>query len=165
MRKTDRLLFQLEVYRKEFVDIHDSPSVPDQEDKEEAKRNYTYDPLPALSNPPIGPNLLMHMFQNPEHADSEPVLYRKIPKKLHSRLEPCPVKGSAVGWGVHFKEGVNWVALFACGLTGFSCALAFAVAWSIARGDIQSGFAIGSFMVAFVGFCLGIARTEIQMGM
>lgn len=146
------------------MDIHDNPSVPDREDKEQAKQNYIYDPLPAHSNPPIGPNLLMHMFQHPEHADAEPVLYRKFPKKLRARLEPCPVKGSAIGWGVHFTEGVDWVALFAYGCIGFSCALVFSVAWSIARGDIQSGFAVGSFMLTFVGFCLGIARTEIQLG-
>lgn len=165
-RRVNSLDFvKFEVYRNEFVDIHDNPSVPDREDKEHAKQNYTYDPLPAHSNPPIGPNLLMHMFQHPEHADAEPVLYRKIPKKLHAKLEPCPVKGSAIGWGVHFTEGVDWVVLFAYGCIGFSSALVFAMAWSIARGDIQSGFAVGSFMVTFVGFCLGIARTEIQLGM
>ena len=91
-------------------------------------------------------------------------MYRKIPKKLRGRLEACRIKGSAVGWGVHFTEGVNWVALFSYGCVGFFCALVFAVAWSTARGDIQSGFAIGTFMVTFVGFCLGIARTEIQLG-
>lgn len=152
------------MYRKEFVDIHDSPSVPDRDNEEEARQNYVYDPLPARSNPPIGPNLLMHLFQHPEHADVQPVLYGKIPRKLRDRLEPCPVKGSAVGWGVHFTEGVDWVALFSYGCIGFSCSLIFAVAWSIARGDIQSGFAIGSFMVAFVGFCLGFAPTEIRLG-
>lgn len=146
------------------MDVRQNPSVPDRDDKEVAKQNYSYEPLPAQTIPPIGPNLLMHLFQHPDHADVEPVIYRKIPKKLRARLEACPVKGSAVGWGVHFTEGVNWVALFAYGCIGFSCALIFAVAWSIVRGDIQSGFAIGSFMVTFVGFCLGIARTEIQLG-
>lgn len=91
-------------------------------------------------------------------------MYRRIPKKLRAKLEPCPVKGSAVGWGVQFTEGVDWVALFACGLVGFLCALVFSAAWSIVRGDIQSGFAMGSFMVPFVIFCLGIAQTEIQLG-
>lgn len=91
-------------------------------------------------------------------------MYRKIPKKLRDTLQACPVKGSSVGWGVHFTEGVNWVALFSYGCIGFFFALIFAVAWSIARGDIQSGFAMGSFMVAFLVFCLGIAQTEVQFG-
>ena len=38
----------------------------------------------------------MHLFQHPEHADVEPVMYRKIPKKLRDRLQACPVKGSTV---------------------------------------------------------------------
>lgn len=163
-RMANSLPLQFEMYRNELVDVHDSPSVPDREDKDQARQNYIYHPLPAETNPPIGPNLLMHLFQHPEHADVEPTILRKIPKKLRTRLEACPVKGSAVGWGLQFTEGVNWVALFVYGCGGFVCALVFAVAWSLARGDIQSGFAIGSFLVAFVGFCLGIARTEIQLG-
>lgn len=150
------------MYKKELVDIHETPSVPDLEDMEEAGRNYSYDPLPAQTNPPIGSKLLMHLFQNPDHANFEPILYRKIPKKLRCRLEACPVKGSAVGWGVHFGEGINGRALFAYGCIGFFCALVFSVAWSMARDDIQSGFAIGGFIVTFLGFCLAIARLEIQ---
>lgn len=126
--------------------------------------NYIYNPLPAELNPPIGTNLLMHLYQNPEHADVEPVMYNKIPKKLRDKLQVCPVKGSAVGWGVHFTEGVDWLVLFSCGCVGFLFALVFSVAWSIARGDIQSGFAMGSFIVAFVIFCLGVAQTEVQLG-
>ncbi|KAK2598817.1 hypothetical protein N8I77_012204 [Diaporthe amygdali] len=155
---------KFEMYRNALVDIKESPSVPDLEDKQGAEENYSYQPLPAETNPPIGPNLLMHLFKHPEDADVELVIYRKIPKKLRDKLEACPLKGTAVGWGVHFTEGINWFALFTCGCIGFTGALVFAVAWSTARGDIQSGFAIGGFIVTFMLFCLGIARTEIELG-
>ncbi|KAG8157376.1 hypothetical protein KVR01_012760 [Diaporthe batatas] len=155
---------KFEVYKNELIDVHDCPSVPDRDDQDQAKMNYTYNPLPAELNPPIGTNLLMHLYQNPTHADVEPFMYRKIPKKLGDRLAACPDKGSAVGWGVRFTEGVDWSVLFCYGCVGFLFALVFAMAWSIARGDIQSGFAVGSFMVAFVIFCLGIAQTEVQLG-
>lgn len=146
------------------MDIHRSPSVPDREDNEEERHNYIYDPRPAKHNPPVGSNLLMHYFEHPEHADVGVDIYDKIPKKLRTRLEACPIKGSSVGWGVHFTEGVNWTILFAYGCVGFICALVFAVAWSTARADIQSGFAIAGFIVTFTLFCLGIARTEIALG-
>lgn len=126
--------------------------------------HYIYNPLPANPNPPIGANLLMHLFQNPTHADVEPIMHRRIPKKLRDRLEPCSVKGSAVGWGLQFVEGVDWVILFCYGCLGFFSALVLAVAWSIARADIQSGFAMGGFVVTFVIFCLGVAQTEVQLG-
>lgn len=105
----------------------------------------------------------MHLFEHPQHADVLPILFRKIPKKLHDKLEPCPVKGSAVGWGVQFVEGMDWFVVFVCGCVGFASALVLAVVWSAVRGDFQGGFAIAGFMLAFLGFCLGVARTEIGL--
>lgn len=148
---------QLETYRSLLVDVQESPSIPPDN---QVGHEYSNDPLPAETNPPIGPNLLMHLFEHPEDADVLPVLFRKIPKKLRSKLEPCPVKGSAVGWGVQFVEGMNWFVIFICGCVGFAWALIFAVAWSTVRGDIQGGFSIAGFMLAFLGFCLGVARME-----
>lgn len=113
--------------------------------------------------PPVGPNLLMHLFEHPEDAEVLPVLFRKIPKKLRDKLQACPRKGSAVGWGVQFVEGLNWFAVFVCGCVGFMAALLLAMVWSGVKHDVQGGFAIAGFLLAFLGFCLGIAKTEIQI--
>lgn len=125
-------------------------------------QDYSYDPVPAETNPPIGPNLLMHLFAHPEDAEVLPVLFRKIPKRLRDKLEPCPVKGSAVGWGVQFVEGIDWFVVFLCGCVGFTLAFIFAVVWSIIRRDIQGGFAIAAFMLAFLGFCFGVTQNDLS---
>ncbi|KUI53187.1 hypothetical protein VP1G_10526 [Cytospora mali] len=160
LRKVRSIDFvKFEMYKSQLVDIQTSPSIP----PETRTQDYTYDPLPAESNPPIGTNLLMHLFEHPDHAECEPVLYKKVPKKLDYRLEACPVKKTAIGWGVSFVEGLNWFTVFIYGCAGFASALVLAVVWSMIRGDIQGGFAIAGFMLAFIGFCMGIARIEIEM--
>lgn len=104
----------------------------------------------------------MHLFEHPEEAEVLPVLFRKVPKKMRGKLEPCPVKGSAVGWGVQFVEGMDWFVIFFFGCVGFASALVFAVVWSVVRGDIQGGFAIAGFMLAFLGFCFGVTQNDFS---
>lgn len=98
--------------------------------------HYTYDPIPAKTNPPIGPNLLTHLFEHPIDAEIVLVLYRKIPKKLHAKLQACPQKGSAVGWGIQLVEGLNFFVVFILGCLGFTVALILALTWSVVRKDI-----------------------------
>lgn len=152
---------QFETYKSQLVDVQTNPSVPPED---QAGRDYSYASSPAETSPPIGTDLLMHLFEHPECAEVLPVLFRKIPKKLHDKLEACPVKGSAIGWGVQFVEGMDWFVVFLCGCAGFFSALVMAVVWSTVRGDVQGGFAIAGFMLAFLGFCFGVARTEIVLG-
>ena len=124
---------------------------------------YTFKPMPADMIPPIGSNHLMHLFEQPEDAEVVPALYRKIPKKLRARLKACPRKGSSVGWGLQFVEGMNWVVVFIYGCAGFGLSPLAAVVWAVAKADVQGAFAIASFMIAFLLFCGGIARAEIHV--
>ncbi|TRX88915.1 hypothetical protein FHL15_010143 [Xylaria flabelliformis] len=105
---------KFEVFRNKLVDVRACPSLPT------ASNDYTYDPMPPDVIPPIGPNLLMHLFENPDHADVTLFLYKRFPKKMRAQLEACPTKGSSIGWGVEFVEGVNWYAVFVSGLLGFA---------------------------------------------
>jgi hypothetical protein len=105
----------------------------------------------------------MHLFEHPEDAEVIPVLHQKIPKKLRVRLEACPTKGSSVGWGLHFVEGLNWLVVFIYGSTGFAISLIAALIWVAVRDDVQGAFAIAGFMIAFLLFCGGIARADIQV--
>lgn len=148
------------MYQSQLVDIQKCPDIPTEV---QAHNAYSFDPIPAETNPPIGPNLLAHLLEHPGDAEILPVLFRKFPKKLRAKLKACPRKGSAVGWGIQFVEGLNWFIVFLCGCLGFTTALIMAIVWSVVRSDVQGGFAIAAFMLAFLGFCLGIARTEIQM--
>ncbi|QBZ55162.1 hypothetical protein PoMZ_00055 [Pyricularia oryzae] len=153
LRKVRSLKFvKFEVYQSELVDIQQCPSMPPN------LLDYLYEP--AESNPPVGPNLLMHLFEHPDHAEVLPVLFRRIPKKL-SRLQACQRTGSSVGWGIQIHEGLDWVALFYCGCVGFAACLITAVAWTVVRDDVQGGFAIASFMLAFLALCGGMVHSEV----
>jgi hypothetical protein len=117
---------------------------------------YMYEPMPPDAMPPIGPNMLMHLFENPDHADVTLFLYQRFPKKLRAQLEACPLKGSSIGWGIEFVEGVDWSAVFVTGCFGFLVCLVVAICWSAAKRDVQGGFGIASFLLTFLCFCIGI---------
>ncbi|KAI0529787.1 hypothetical protein GGR58DRAFT_290158 [Xylaria digitata] len=140
---------KFEVFRNKLADVRVCPSMPT------ASNEYAYDPMPPDAIPPIGPNLLMHLFENPDHADVTLFLYNRFPKKLRAQLEACPIKGSSIGWGIEFVEGVDWHIVFVTTCLGFLFCLIFAVAWAATKGDIQGGFGIASFLLAFVVFCSG----------
>ncbi len=148
------------MYRSHLVDVQAHPSLP----PPDAMRTlYTYEPMPADVVPPIGSNHLTHLLEHPEDAEVVPVLYRRIPKKLRARLEACPQKGSSVGWGLQFVEGMNWFVVFVYGCAGFGLALLSAVLWAVIRADVQGAFAIAGFIITFLLFCGGIARAEIHV--
>ncbi|CAM1510656.1 Fc.00g009910.m01.CDS01 [Cosmosporella sp. VM-42] len=156
LRKVTSIKFvKFEVYRRGLVDIHSCPSLPPD------RTEYEYDPMPADVVPPIGPNHLAHLFEFPDHADVVPILWNRVPRKLRAELVACPIKGSSVGWGLQFVEGVDWVVFFLYGCLGFAVCLLVALIWAVAKGDVQSGFAIGGFLLAFVMYCGSVAYSAI----
>jgi len=52
------------------------------------------------------------------------------------------------GWGVYVIEGPNWRAISWVGAVVMSASVVVAVAWSWGRGDVGTGFTVGSFVVA-----------------
>ncbi|KAK4661055.1 hypothetical protein QC762_124460 [Podospora pseudocomata] len=144
---------KLELYStQELVDICHSPSLPQDTDP------YVYNPQPAEHIPPVGANHLMHLFSHPSHAEPLPILFRRVPKKVDNPLKPCPINGVGLGWSLYLQEGMNWPAMLLYGCIGFGLSLFTAVVWAtlVSQGDVQGGFAIGGFMVAFLGFAGGV---------
>ncbi|CAP67444.1 uncharacterized protein PODANS_1_24470, partial [Podospora anserina S mat+] len=144
---------KLELYStQELVDICHSPSLPQDTD------SYVYNPQSAEHIPPIGANHLMHLFPHPSHAEPLPILFRRVPKKVENPLKPCPINGVGLGWGLYLQEGMNWPAMLLYGCIGFGLSLFTAVVWAtlVNQGDVQGGFAIGGFMLAFLGFAGGV---------
>jgi hypothetical protein len=135
------------LYHGQLVDIHNHNSIP----PEALKDEYDYQPMPAESMPPIGPNLLMHFFPHPDHAAARPVLLRSIPKRKRDKLEPCPIKGSSVGWGLDVVTGPNEVKIFLYGLLGCFLSMLFGIVWTVVMSDIQGGFGVAGFMFPFLG--------------
>ncbi|KAH7136839.1 hypothetical protein B0J13DRAFT_528343 [Dactylonectria estremocensis] len=141
--KLSDLDLSFELFRNELVNIRSSASMPG------AHTQAEYDYEPSDTDPPIGPNMLLHLFENPEHADVLPVLFRRFPKKKLRRLQACSRKGYSVGWGVQFVESFNGQAVFVCGCVGFCLCLFVSILWTVLKGDIQGGFGVGAFVLAF----------------
>jgi hypothetical protein len=109
--------------------------------------------MPADTIPPIGSNLLMHFFTHPEHAPSRPVMLPCIPKR-QDKLEPCPVRGTSVGWGIDITNGTDHLKLFILGLLACVVSLLFGVVWTVKMHDIQGGFGAARFVFALLGFAV-----------
>ncbi|KAK0716169.1 hypothetical protein B0H67DRAFT_470937, partial [Lasiosphaeris hirsuta] len=103
-----------------ITNIQSKPALPE---AAALRDDYHYEPMPCDTLPPVGPNVLMHFFEHPGHAEVVPVLYRRIPKKLRARLVVCPRAGSAVGWGMQLTEGPDPFLVFLCGCGAFAVAL------------------------------------------
>ncbi|KAK1985895.1 hypothetical protein LZ30DRAFT_335677 [Colletotrichum cereale] len=71
-------LVKFEMFRNRLVNISQFPFLP---------IGVEFDHEPADTEPPIGANLMMHLFENPDHADIFPVLFKRIPRKTRARLE------------------------------------------------------------------------------
>lgn len=118
--------------------------------------------MPAHLVPPVGPNMLVHFFENPTHASVLPDLYKRIPKKLRQKLTPCQVTGMSVGWGIEFVEGIDSFMFFIFGCALFLACLIVAVGWSAIKQDVQGGFGIGGFILAFMLFCGSIVHSALD---
>ena len=126
----------------------------------EAKRDeYVYEPYDLI--PPVGENLMAHLFYHPEHANEQAITCLRAPKKRKERLTVCPQHGTSVGWGIHLVEGwvVQRIWLLCLGLfiTG---SLAFGVCWTILKHDIQGAFAVAAWIIALVGLIAGCLQTS-----
>lgn len=104
----------------------------------------------------------MHLYSHPTHADVLPVLYPRVPRKLRSRLETCPQKFTAVGWGVHFVEGRNFFLLAQYCFLCFASMLIPAASWAAKEGGSATGFVIGGFLLTFMIFNAGLVSQEIE---
>lgn len=149
---------QFEMYKSELVDIRKTNDIPPETKKDE----YRYQPIPAEVIPPVGENHLMHLYDHPEDAEDTGVCLQKIPKKVRERLLVCPNRGTGLGWGLHFVEGLNWTKLWWLGLVGFLTSIAFGVSWSVVKDDIQGGFGVTACMMVMLTFTIGILQAAFE---
>jgi hypothetical protein len=143
----------------QILETNSVESVPPRGFQEE----YDFDPMPAETIPPIASNSMVHLYAQPSHASPDSHrLYRRIPKKLRVKL--LSPSGSeyeqVVGWGILIIEGFHWEAFFLYSLSAFLACLLCGVVYAVLRDDIQGGFAIAGFMLAFSTFCGGLLHTK-----
>ena len=115
--------------------------------------------MPAEYTPPIGQNMLMHLYEHPEHAGGLPDCFGKVPKKLRHKLMACPNRGSSKGWGLCFSEGLSWLKLLLCCFFGIALSAAFGIVWSVVRSDVEGGFGVSCFMLASFAFVVTLVQS------
>lgn len=147
------------MYRSQLVDISKKDDIPPESKKDE----YEYHPMPADLIPPVGPNLLMHLFEHPEDADDTRVLLSRMPKRLRTKLEVCQARGSSIGWGIQLVEGIDQLKLFTFGLAAFFVSLTFGIVWSLVRSDVQGGFAVSAYLFVFFTFTIGTLEAAFDV--
>lgn len=115
---------------------------------------YTFDP--STTDPPIGTGRLLHLWNSPNHSDGDgQTVLSRFPKKKRERLY-VDASGTMDGWGIHLVEGPNlvliWLIIFFVILIG-SCV--FGVSYAVLEHDIQSAFAIASYVISFATLSIG----------
>ncbi|KAL8830148.1 MAG: hypothetical protein Q9170_005869 [Blastenia crenularia] len=148
---------QFELHPRDLVDVRKVPDMPPATKKEE----YTYQPCDLL--PPIGENLMTHLFHHPHEANEQAITFLRSPKKRKQKLAVCPQMGTNVGWGIHLVEGwaVTKVWLLALAIFLIS-SLVFAVAWSVLEHDIQGAFSVAAYFVAVCGMGVGTVQAFVD---
>ncbi|KAL8934869.1 MAG: hypothetical protein Q9216_005691 [Gyalolechia sp. 2 TL-2023] len=148
---------QSELHQHDLVDVRKVPDMPPQARNEE----YLYQPCELL--PPIGENLMTHLFHHPHEANEKAITFLRSPKKLKQRLVACPQMGASVGWGVHLVEGWAVTKVWVLALVVFLLSsLVFAVAWSVLQHDVQGAFGVAAYFVALVGLGVGTLQAYIN---
>ena len=154
LKQLTRIQFvQFELHKNELVDVRKLNDLPP-----ETRDDYRYRPVPPEIIPPIGENLLMHLYDHPEDADDDGFCLDRVPKKLRKRLT-CSQR---IGWGVNFSEGLNVKKVCVLGLIGLFTSTAFGMAWSIKRNDVQGGFGVAAFVLMALSFVTGILQAVLD---
>ena len=79
-----------------------------------------------------------------------------IPQKLDRSILQAPDDKPVIDWGVHIIEALNKVTVLVCTLAGLLLSDIIAIAWSIAKDDVQGGFGIGSWVTSVLAIVLAL---------
>ena len=132
------------------------PDMPSEAKKDE----YLYQPCDLL--PPVGENLMTHLFHHPHEANEKAITFVRSPKKRKQRLAVCPQMGTNIGWGIHLVEGYAITKLWLLALAIFLISsLAFAIAWSVLQHDVQGAFAVAAYFVTLAALGVGTVQSYI----
>ncbi|KAI4220081.1 MAG: hypothetical protein L6R40_008696 [Gallowayella cf. fulva] len=89
---------KFELHPQELVDIRKVPDMPPESRREE----YLYQTCDLI--PPIGENLMTHLFHHPHEANERAITFMRSPKKRKQPLTICSQVGTSVGWGIQLVE-------------------------------------------------------------
>ncbi|KAI9878212.1 MAG: hypothetical protein M1830_001556 [Pleopsidium flavum] len=151
--------YWFELHRRSLVDIRKRNDLPP-----DSEKTYKFTPRPAVLIPPIGRNHLVHIFQHPQDAEDETICLDRFPKRLLQQIAVCstgdPTTG--IGWGLELTEGLHWAKTSCVGLVILVSSMVLGVLWSVFRGDVQGGFGIAAYMVAFWMCTVGTVQAGLE---
>ena len=159
LKPADVHFVQFSVEDRYRVGILDKPmAIPSE--AEMVSEGYDYRPR-SLKPPPIPANIFLHHLANPG-PHKRLVWGNRMPQKLDNSIlqSQCPDDGLVTGWGVHIIEGLNKSILLLCTLAGLVVSGIVAMAWSIARDDVQGGFGIGAWLTSVQAIVLMLVVTK-----
>ncbi|CAO1600724.1 hypothetical protein XANCAGTX0491_004406 [Xanthoria calcicola] len=140
---------QFELHPRDLVDVRKVPDMPPATKQDD----YLYQPCDLL--PPVGENLMTHLFHNPHETNQKAITYLRSPKKRKQKLAICQLRGTNIGWGIHLVEGWAITKLWLSALAIFSSSFVFAVAWSVLKHDVQGAFGVAGWLVGLATLGLG----------
>ncbi|KAL8899612.1 MAG: hypothetical protein Q9207_006108 [Kuettlingeria erythrocarpa] len=148
---------KFELHPKDLVDVRKVPDMPPASRKEE----YLYQTCDLI--PPIGENLMTHLFHHPHEANETAITLIRSPKKRKQKLAVCAQMGTSLGWGIHLVEGWAWTKIWLSSLTLFLLSsLVFAISWSVLKHDLQGAFGVAAYFVALVALGIGTVQAYIN---
>ncbi|KAI4261663.1 MAG: hypothetical protein L6R42_003141 [Xanthoria sp. 1 TBL-2021] len=148
---------QFELHPKDLVDVRKVPDMPPESRKEE----YVYQSCDLI--PPIGENLMTHLFHHPHEANEKAITFIRSPKKRKQRLAVCAQMGTSLGWGIHLVEGWAWTRILLLSLALLLLgSLVFAISWSVLKHDLQGAFGVAAYLVALVALSIGTVQAYIN---
>ena len=138
------------------MDIRKAPDMP----PESRKEDYVYWPCDLL--PPVGENLMAHLFHHPDEAHELGITCLRAPKKRKDKLIISPAEGTTLGWGLYLVEGWAAFRVWMLVLMLFSVgSLIFGVCWAVLKHDLQGAFGVSAWIVSLGGLIFG----TIQAGL
>jgi hypothetical protein len=145
---------QFELWASDEVDIqpfYDHKILPPESKADE----YAFDA--ATTIPPIGQSRLMHLWKSPEHSDGNgQTCLNRFPKRRRERLYISAGEKPTIGWGIYLVEGLDWVLIWMLiFVVVFIGSSVFGTAYSVLKHDIQSAFAIASYVISLVTLAIG----------
>lgn len=76
-------------------------------------------PVPATLSPPVGPQLTMSLFNDPDSIQlGAALIMQQLPKRMSGKLCSQSFE-QAEAWGIYYEEGWNWAKIWLALAVGF----------------------------------------------
>jgi len=105
----------------------------------------------------------MHRFSNPERCRDSDFCLSQIPKRAEGRPRYGQAPDNFTGWGLYFQEGIDLLRLCSWGFFAFVFSLTFGICWALRSKNVQDGFAIASYILAFEALVVGSIQAAIKL--